>query len=190
MTSSYRKKKCRSALPDCLVPYKHYASELIVGVLDDVVTPDDADTEDYPCEATMYRWKHWLMVNYLNMGDYLKSIALRLLGWKRDGSSPLYLYWKNCVYQTTAGGRSFFAWHITPEVFGGFLRIMRLHPLCFYFPQDMVYVFLKRCKTMQTIVRNINWQAQQTFEHHALLALLLDKSLMLPGTDICGRNLP
>jgi hypothetical protein len=67
-------------LPDCLVPYKHYASEVIAGVLDEVITPDDADTEDYPCEATMHRWKHWLMVNYLRMVGYLNSIGHCLLG--------------------------------------------------------------------------------------------------------------
>ncbi len=35
--------------------------------LDDVVTPDDADTEDYLCEATMYRRKRWRMMNHLRM---------------------------------------------------------------------------------------------------------------------------
>lgn len=72
--------RIHTVLPDCLVPYKHYASEVIAGVLDEVITPDDADTEDYPCEATMHRWKHWLMVNYLRMEGYLKSIGHRMLG--------------------------------------------------------------------------------------------------------------
>ena len=75
-------RRIHTVLPDCLVPYKHYASEVIAGVLDEVITPDDADTEDYPCEATMHRWKHWLMVNYLRMEGYLKSIGHRLLGLK------------------------------------------------------------------------------------------------------------
>lgn len=73
-------KRIHTALPDCLSPYKHYASEVIAGVLDGVVTPDDADAEDYPCEATMYRWKHWLMLNYLRIEGYLKSIGHSLLG--------------------------------------------------------------------------------------------------------------
>lgn len=77
-------KRLHTVLPDCLVPYKHYASEVIAGVLDDVITPDDTDTEDYPYEATMYRWKHWLMMNYLHMKDYLKSIVHCLLGLEKE----------------------------------------------------------------------------------------------------------
>lgn len=68
------------ALPDCLAPYKHYAAEIIAGVLDGVITPDDAEDEDYPCEATMLRWKHWLVANFLRIDGYLKSIGHRLLG--------------------------------------------------------------------------------------------------------------
>lgn len=72
--------RIHNALPDCLVPYKHYASEVIAGVLDGVVTPDDTEDEDYPCEATMLRWKHWLMANLLRIDGYLKSIVYQLLG--------------------------------------------------------------------------------------------------------------
>lgn len=42
-------------LPDCLVPYKHYNEETISGVLDDIVNPDDEDSEIYPSEKTMLR---------------------------------------------------------------------------------------------------------------------------------------
>lgn len=72
-------RRIHTVLPGCIVPYKHYASEVIVGVLDEVITSDDADTEDYPCETTMHRWKHWLMVNYLRMEGYPKSIGHHLL---------------------------------------------------------------------------------------------------------------
>lgn len=72
--------RLHNALPDCLVPYKHYASEVISGVLDEIITPDDTEDEDYPCEATMLRWKHWLMVNYLRIDGYLRSIGFCLLG--------------------------------------------------------------------------------------------------------------
>ena len=72
-------RRIHTVLPDCLVPYKHCANEVISGVLDEIVTPDDADTEDYPCESTMNRWKHWLMANYLRIEGYLKSIGHRLL---------------------------------------------------------------------------------------------------------------
>ena len=61
--------------------YKHYASDVIAGVLDEIITPDDTEDEDYPCETTMLRWKHWLMANHLRIDGYLKSIGYRLLGW-------------------------------------------------------------------------------------------------------------
>ena len=67
-------------LPDILTPHKHYASEVIGGVLDGIITPEDADSEDYPCEATMHRWHHWLMANELRIDGYLKSIGSCLPG--------------------------------------------------------------------------------------------------------------
>ncbi len=73
-------RKIHTALPDCLVPYKHYASEVIAGVLDEIITPEDAEAEDYPCEATMARWHHWLMANYFRIEGYLKSIGHCLMG--------------------------------------------------------------------------------------------------------------
>lgn len=77
-------RRLHNALPDCVVPYKHYASEVIAGVLDEIITPDDTEDEDYPCETTMIRWKHWLMANYLRIEGYLKSIGYRLLGWGEE----------------------------------------------------------------------------------------------------------
>ena len=71
-------------LPDCLVPFKHYATEVISGVLDGIVTPEDDDSADYPCEVTMYRWHHWLMVNHLRIDGYLKSVGYRLLGFGEE----------------------------------------------------------------------------------------------------------
>ena len=73
-------RRIHNALPDCLVPYKHYSSEVISGVLDGIITPDVTEDEDYPCEATMFRWKHWLMVNRLRIDGYLKSVGYRFLG--------------------------------------------------------------------------------------------------------------
>lgn len=73
-------RKIHTALPDCLVPYKHYASEVIAGVLDGIITPEDIEAEDYPCEATMARWHHWLMANYFRIEGYLKSIGHCLMG--------------------------------------------------------------------------------------------------------------
>ena len=73
-------RRLHNALPDCLVPYKHYAVEVISGVLDDIIAADDTEDEDYPCETTMYRWKLWMMRNRLRIDGYLKSFAHRMLG--------------------------------------------------------------------------------------------------------------
>lgn len=77
-------RRIHHALPDCLVPYKHYSSEVISGVLDEVIMPNDTEDEDYPCETTMLRWKRWLMINYLRIEGYLKSIGHRLLGFAQE----------------------------------------------------------------------------------------------------------
>lgn len=61
-------------LPDCLVPYKHYASEIIEGVLDDIVTSEDEDSEDYPCDMTMQRWKKWIEINK----EYIEGCIRRI----------------------------------------------------------------------------------------------------------------
>lgn len=71
-------------LADFLVPYKHYSEEVISGVLDGVVLPTDADSEEYPSERSMLRWHHWLMMNRLNIDGHLKSIAYRELGFSEE----------------------------------------------------------------------------------------------------------
>lgn len=52
--------KLHNELPDCLSPYKHYDAGLIEDVVDDVVTEDDTETENYPCADTMNHWKFWV----------------------------------------------------------------------------------------------------------------------------------
>ena len=85
-----RRLKCSSCgrlhreLPDCLAPYKHYASEVISGVLDGIVSPDDEDSTDYPCETTLHRWRCWLEANQLRIDGYLKSTGYRLLGFSTE----------------------------------------------------------------------------------------------------------
>lgn len=79
--------KCRrlhTELPSCLSPYKHYETEVIEGVVDNVVTPDDVDSEDYPCESTMVRWKRWVMLNRLFIEGYLRMIGFNVLGLGSD----------------------------------------------------------------------------------------------------------
>lgn len=72
--------KLHRELPDILAPYKHYACEIISGVLDGMITPEDEDSADYPCEATMVRWRDWFTKNQLRVDGFLKSIGSRLPG--------------------------------------------------------------------------------------------------------------
>lgn len=73
-------KNCRSyhnELPACLVPYKHYETEVISGVLDGVVQPEDLDSEDYPsCE------------NLERINGYLRTIREFLLGYNEERIFP------------------------------------------------------------------------------------------------------
>lgn len=43
-------------LPDDLLPYKHYESEIIFGVIEGLISCDTLGFEDYPSEETMRRW--------------------------------------------------------------------------------------------------------------------------------------
>ena len=71
---------CRyhNELPDCLVPFKHYKTEIIAGVLDGIVTPEDLDSEDYPCMDTMLLWLCWFQLNQERIEGYLRTIAYEL----------------------------------------------------------------------------------------------------------------
>jgi hypothetical protein len=76
--------RLHNALPDFLVPYKHYVAQIISGVLDEVISADDLDTEDYPCEQTMKRWHRWFNGNQNNIEGNMRSIGYRLLGLGED----------------------------------------------------------------------------------------------------------
>jgi hypothetical protein len=43
-------------LPEELLPYKQYEAEVIIGVLEGLITCETLGFEDYPCEMTMSRW--------------------------------------------------------------------------------------------------------------------------------------
>ena len=75
-----RCRRLHTALPDILTPGKHYQTEVIAGVLDEVVTPDDLEAESYPCEKTMQRWHHWFMANRLYINGKLKADGYGRLG--------------------------------------------------------------------------------------------------------------
>lgn len=66
-------------LPDCLVPYKHYEAEVIAGVLDEVILPEDLDSEDYPSFNTMLRWLQWFRENLQRMEGYLRTVGYQIL---------------------------------------------------------------------------------------------------------------
>jgi len=44
-------------IPDTIFPYKQYEAEVIIGVLEGLITCETIGFEDYPCEATMTQWK-------------------------------------------------------------------------------------------------------------------------------------
>ncbi|MCD8380099.1 MAG: DUF6431 domain-containing protein [Lachnospiraceae bacterium] len=82
-----RCKGCRTyhnELPDCLVPHKHYDAETISGVLDGVIKPTDADSEDYPCLQTMLRWLNWLNFNLSLMEESLRRASRSVLYTGKD----------------------------------------------------------------------------------------------------------
>ena len=53
-------------------------------MVDEVVTPDDEITEDYPCVATMDRWKKWISDNTAAVDGMLRSLGHRLLNYGED----------------------------------------------------------------------------------------------------------
>ncbi len=71
-------------LPDFLLPYKHYKEEVISGVLDGVVTPDDLDSEDRPSQAAMELWILWFVLNRLNIEGQLQSVLYRELDYSEE----------------------------------------------------------------------------------------------------------
>lgn len=51
--------RCRALhreLPELIFPYKQYEAEVIIGVLEGLITCETIGYEDYPCEMTMMRW--------------------------------------------------------------------------------------------------------------------------------------
>ncbi len=77
-----RRMKCEKCkhlhreLPEFIFPYKQYEVEIILGVLEGIITSDTYGYEDYPCEATMIRWLaqkiQLLLWNQNFKGGYLK----------------------------------------------------------------------------------------------------------------------
>ena len=57
-------KSIHRQLPEDLLPYKHYRTDIIEGVLIGTVSCEDFTYEDFPSEMTMMRWKksQWLQL--------------------------------------------------------------------------------------------------------------------------------
>ncbi len=72
--------KLHNELPDCMFPNKHYDAGLIEDVVDGIVSKDDIEIEDYPCEGTIKHWKWWMRGNEKNMEGQIRSAAHRILG--------------------------------------------------------------------------------------------------------------
>ena len=68
-------------LPDFLAPYKHYTTEVIENVVDEIINSSDFD---YPCEKTMQRWKDWILKNKDRINGHLKSVAFRILNFNEE----------------------------------------------------------------------------------------------------------
>ena len=96
MIRRFRCQNCHAyhnELPDCLVPYKHYEAEVIAGVLDEVILPDDLDSEDYPSFSTMLRWLQWFRENLQRMEGYLRTAGYQILNLGED-----FLFSSDCKY--------------------------------------------------------------------------------------------
>ncbi len=58
-----RRMKCSNCggihreITEDIFPYKHYEAEIIIGVVEGLITEESYGFEDYPCEMTMTRWR-------------------------------------------------------------------------------------------------------------------------------------
>ncbi len=97
-----------------MFPNKHYDAGLIEDVADGIVSEDDIEIEDYPCEGTIKHWKWWMRENEKNIEGQIRPAAHRILdfgqgflkstdslleelkkrispGWLTESGSPVYL---------------------------------------------------------------------------------------------------
>lgn len=52
-------------LPELIFPYKQYEAEVIIGVLEGLITCETLGFEDYPCEMTMMRWTANFAISFM-----------------------------------------------------------------------------------------------------------------------------
>lgn len=61
-------------IPEFIFPFKQYESDVIIGVVEGLITCETLGFEDYPCEMTMIRWR----ANYTSsvMKNQFEEVAL------------------------------------------------------------------------------------------------------------------
>lgn len=70
--------RCRAMhreIPELIFPYKEYEAEVILGVLEGLITYETIGFEDYPCELTMKIWKSQEKHLLLWRNPYLKGVC-------------------------------------------------------------------------------------------------------------------
>jgi len=72
--------RLHNELPNILVPRKHYKAEVIENIVDEAVTTDDDIAEDFPCEATICRWKDWVRRNHTFIDGMLNALGISING--------------------------------------------------------------------------------------------------------------
>ena len=78
--------KCHAVhreLPDFIFPYKQYEADIIIGVLEGLITCETFGFEDYPCEMTMIRWRLFpprlfLLTAVPNLKQRLKDLLTKV----------------------------------------------------------------------------------------------------------------
>lgn len=71
--------KTHRLLPaDLSLPYKHYETDAIEGVIDGIVTEDMMPEKSYPCRTTFQRWRRWAEELLRNAEGQLRSVVHRV----------------------------------------------------------------------------------------------------------------
>lgn len=131
-------------LPDCLVPYKHYEAEVISGVLDEVVRPENLDSEDYPSFSTMRRWMQWFVENLTRIEGYLRTAGFHLLACGRDILFQKFPCSMQSVKSIQTGWNVSCVWSITTADFWFRSAGKAMHLLWFVWRTACWYSCLKR----------------------------------------------
>lgn len=103
--------KLHTELPRDLTPYKHYVTDAIEDVVDEVTSEQDPLTADGPSNETMKRWRKWMRENYARIQGFIRNAkaattdedlpfdfgSSTLARWRSEGHGWLYKVMA-CVY--------------------------------------------------------------------------------------------